>query len=104
MTNLSNSCPKPSLASLAKAAQEGRTTYFDDPSKDRLLDVITELAEQNCVLKDRLITAQKIESGDPAAIDAYEISDEEISERLDRHSDFMNDLFAQIADLNKSQT
>lgn len=101
MSKLSNTGPEPSLASLAKAAQADRTTYFDDPAKDHLLDIILELAEQHCVLTDRLITAQKIGTGNPDKIDAYEIPAEEMNGRLDSHSAFMNALFARIADLKQ---
>lgn len=99
MPNQSKSTDAQTLASIAKAAQEGRVTYFDNPAQDHLLDLILEIAEENCVLKDRLLTAAKIESGDPQKIDAFVPEGDEVAGRLEKHSAYMNALFARIAKL-----
>lgn len=49
---------RPSLASIAAAAALDRPRYFEDPKVDDLLALLLEVAEENCVLVDRLKTAE----------------------------------------------
>ncbi len=53
----------PTLKSIADAAASDRPHYFDDPRMDDLLALLLEIAEENCVLQDRLKSAEQIAPG-----------------------------------------
>jgi len=78
----------------------GRATS-DDPLVERLLAELLSLAEEVCVLRDRLDACQQLaddgQSADKAAIDAYERDAAQIERRLETHQDFFNELFARIS-------
>ena len=80
----------------------------DDPLTDRLMAGIVELAEEVCVLRDRLDTCQRLaaagEPSDDAAIDAYEVSAELIEERLARHRRYFGALFTRLGDAAASES
>ncbi len=49
-------------------------TFFADPALDRILGVVTALAGEVYVLRDRVRTLERVLQGvlDPAALDAFE--------------------------------
>lgn len=78
--------------------QHASRPSHDDPLTDRLLAEILGLAEEVCVLRDRLDTCGHL-AGDAvssSAIDAFELSPEMIEQRLGRHSEYFEALFARI--------
>ncbi len=87
------------LKAIADAATQKRPRYFNDPATDELLAIVLELAEDNCVLRDRLQSAEAISTGINRLIDDYNVSEQETQERLDAHSETMNTLFGRIAEL-----
>ncbi len=88
------------LRDIANEQQAVRPPH-DDPLTDRLLAEIVALAEEVCVLRDRLDTAEQIAaSGEPvdaAAIDAWQPSQDVIESRLARHREYFEDLFARLS-------
>lgn len=89
----------PSLQSIARAATAERPRYFDDRRMDELLSLLLELAEENCVLRDRLQSAEQIMPGLGEKIDAVELSPEQTAERLATHSEKLNALMHEVATL-----
>ena len=86
------------IKDIAKEQQQNRPTYFDDPEKDRMVALVLELAEEVCVLNDRLATAERLAAEiSTEAIDAYEPSAEEIEERLLRHQAFFERTLARLS-------
>lgn len=81
-----------SLQDIIEKQQKARPTYFEDPQKDAMLATILSLAEEVCVLRDRIDTSRRLaDSGAPAsdaAIDTFEISDELLEQRLSTHTEF----------------
>lgn len=80
--------------------QHERRAPHDDPLVEALMGEILMLAEDVCVLRDRLETCQRLAAAgaeaDDAAIDAYEIDDAQRDARLKRHRAFFEALFARI--------
>ena len=91
---------RPDLETIARRQQEGRPLYFDDPRQDRLLALLLELAEEVCVQRDRVATAQILaESGEVVsleAIDAFEPGDEERLRRLAEHRAYFTGLLESL--------
>ena len=89
-----------SLKDIALRQQKDGPGFFDDPAQDRLLKLLLELAEEICVLRDRLATAEELaangEAFEAGAIDGYVLSDEEVEERLARHQAFYEELFRKL--------
>lgn len=87
-----------SLAEIAARQQADGPGYFEDPVKDRMLRLVLELAEEVCVLRDRLETAELLGRGGaaptPDAIDAFQPSTELTCERLARHQAYFEELLA----------
>lgn len=88
------------------ARQHRERPAQDDPLTDCLMAGIVQLAEEVCVLRDRLDTCQRLaaagEATDDAAIDAYDLSEELIEERLARHRRFFEEVLARIAEPESS--
>ena len=74
----------------------------DDPLTDRLIAELVRLAEEVCVLRDRLDTCERLAAaGQPAgcaAIDAYEVPGRVLEERLATHREFFESVFARLND------
>ncbi|MDJ0709267.1 MAG: hypothetical protein QNJ14_02700 [Woeseiaceae bacterium] len=91
------------LREIADEQQAARPPH-DDPLTDRLLAEIVALAEEVCVLRDRLDTAERLAGNgstvDAASIDAWQPSQEVIEKRLARHKQYFEDLFAKLAEFN----
>ena len=72
----------------------------DDPLTDRLLTEIVQLAEEVCVLRDRLDTCERLaaagQSAGCAAIDAFEPTNAMLEQRLAQHREFFESLFARL--------
>lgn len=85
-----------SLKSIADTAEAERPKYFEDPRVDDLLAILLETAEENCVLQDRLKSAEKLSPGLGAEIDGYQPSQEETAERLADHSKRLNALMGRV--------
>ena len=89
------------LADIIATQQAGRNPV-DDPLVERLLAEVVRQAEEVCVLRDRLDTvAALVAKGDvptDQAVDAFEIADERIAARLERHTDYFAELFARLSD------
>ncbi|MBO6505913.1 MAG: hypothetical protein JJ850_02530 [Kordiimonadaceae bacterium] len=90
---------RPSLASIAAAAALDRPRYFEDPKVDDLLALLLEVAEENCVLVDRLKTAELLSPGLSNKIDELALTDEETADRLADHSQRLNALMAKVANI-----
>jgi len=88
------------LADIACEQQTDRPTYFQDPAMDRMLARLLETAEEVCVLRDRLDTLHRLAASDqpfdPAAIDAFEVNEEEAARRLARHKAYFEDLLREL--------
>lgn len=89
-----------SLKSISLEQQQRNPVAFDDPEKDRLFAALLQLAEEVCVLRDRLTTVDALAATgaacDADAISAYTATDEEVAERLKQHKRFYEELFASI--------
>lgn len=90
---------RPSLASIAAATALDRPRYFEDPKVDDFLALLLEVAEENCVLVDRLKTAELLSPGLSNKIDEYALTDEETADRLADHSKRLNALMAKVANI-----
>ncbi len=90
------------LEEIAAEQQLGSPTYFDDPEKNRMLATLLSLAEEVCVLRDRLDTSERLaaagKSASAAEVDAYRPSDELIAERLQRHQAFFEETLSRLSD------
>lgn len=86
-----------SLKTIANAATAEKPTYFDDSVSDDLLALLLEVAEENCVLRDRLATANTLHTGLDDAIDTYVPNADEIAARLENHGEYMNFLMKKVA-------
>lgn len=87
----------PSLKSIADAAASERPRYFDDPRMDDLLALLLEVAEENCVLLDRLKSAEQLSPEIASKIDDHTLSAEETAARLADHSKRLNALMKKVA-------
>lgn len=87
-----------SLLEIAQASETERPKYFDDTVIDDLLTILLELAEDNCVLRDRLKTAATLDPSITDKINSYVVSQEETQQRLADHSDTINALLKQVSD------
>lgn len=80
-----------SLQDIIEKQQQASPTYFDDPQKDAMLATILSLAEEVCVLRDRVDTCRRLaESGVPAsdaAVDSFDVADELLEQRLAAHTE-----------------
>jgi hypothetical protein len=90
-----------SLKDIAERQQASGPRYYDDPEKEKLLRLLLELAEETCVLRDRLATANALGEQNlpcsPEDIDAYKITEEEAGCRLARHQAFFEELFRKLS-------
>ncbi len=72
----------------------------DDPLTDRLLAELVRLAEEVCVLRDRLDTCERLaaagQSAGCAAIDEFEPTNAMLEERLAKHREFFESVFARL--------
>lgn len=89
-----------SLKAIAARQQKDGPVYFKDPARDHLLKLLLELAEEICVLRDRLETAACLAASgqnySSTSIDSYEFSAEETEKRLAAHQAFFEDLFKRL--------
>ena len=94
------------LRDIADEQQAARPPH-DDPLTDRLLAEIVALAEEVCVLRDRLDTVEQLagEGGvvDAAAVDAWQPSQDVIEARLERHKRYFERLFARLSETSEPQ-
>lgn len=78
-------------------ARGKRPLFYDTPGMDNVMSMIMVLANEMCVLRDRLDAAErvaKVHGMDLAAgIDALEFDDEALNEREARRQDFLTRLF-----------
>jgi len=93
---------KPDTLQEIIARQHAGRDPHDDPLTDKLLAEILRLAEEVCVLNDRLDTCERLladgHSPDEASIDAYEPNATATRERLARHSEYFERLFVRLSD------
>ena len=63
--------------------------------------LLIELAEEVCVLRDRLETAMRLSAAglvvDDEAIDAFEVDEQLLAERLESHRRLFEELFERLA-------
>lgn len=89
-----------SLTDIVARQQRASPGYFDDPEKDRMMATILSLAEEVCVLRDRLDTCRRLaEQGEPATdrnVDAFVVPDVVQQERLDAHTAFFEATLAAL--------
>jgi len=94
------------LADIIRAQHLARGAH-DDPFVDALLAELVRVAEEVCVLRDRLETCQLLaDAGKPtdvAAIDAVEPDAEALERRLVRHREYFEALFGRLADASASE-
>jgi len=80
------------LKQITEQQQASRPTYFEDPEKDRLIELVLELAEEICVLRDRLDSCQRLAASGQgctsAELDNFQPDDELLEQRLQRHTRF----------------
>ena len=76
-----------------------------DPLVEALTTELIRVAEELCVVRDRLDTCLRLADGaiDSAAIDGYDVSPELTEERLACHKEFFEDLFGRLAQARQSQ-
>lgn len=88
-----------SLTDIIKQQHANRTISDDSMIESLMAEVIT-LAEDNCVLRDRLDTCQRLaaqhEPADDKAIDAYVPNDELVTARIKAHGEFFATLFSRL--------
>jgi hypothetical protein len=88
------------LKSITQKQQAASPTYFDDPEKARLMKCMLSLAEEICVLRDRLDTCSKLADQDKPATDAniesFEVTDEMEAQRLQRHTELFECTLAAV--------
>ena len=89
----------PSLAEIAHKATANRPKYFEEPLVDELLAVLLEQAEENCILRDRLATAETLQPGINEQIDGHSLTQEETAGRLAEHSEIVNSLMRKVVKL-----
>ena len=74
----------------------------DDVVLQKLMGEVVRLAEEHCVLRDRLESCQALaaagEACDDDAIDAFEPTDDMVEARIARHKAFFEDLFERLGD------
>lgn len=74
----------------------------DDPLTDHLIAEIVTLAEEVCVLRDRLDTGERLAAAgrlaDTSSVDAFEPDTEILEQRLARHREFFERLFARLGE------
>ena len=79
----------------------------DDPLTDRLMTQVVALAEEVCVLRDRLDTiARLVDAGEVAnteAIDAWNPPQDVIESRLARHKAWFEEVFAKLSGASEPQ-
>ena len=89
-----------SLKDIAERQQAAGPTYFDDPDKDRMVAAVLALAEEVCVLRDRLDTCRRLAAeGVPATeenIDAFVVSEDLRDDRLAAHTAFFEQTLAAL--------
>ena len=94
-----------SLKDIADRQQLSRSSN-DDPLVDQLLAEVVRLAEEVCVLRDRLDSGERLSragcSVTKSAIDEYEPSPRILEQRLARHRAYFEELFAGIANAASS--
>ena len=82
--------------------QHAARAAHDDPLTDRLMAEIVRLAEEVCVLRDRLDTSERLAAAgkpaDAAAVDAFEADAETTARRLAGHRDFFDRLFSRLGE------
>jgi len=88
------------LKDIAEKQQQASPGYFDDAEKDRMMAMILSLAEEVCVLRDRLDTCTRLAEQDRPATDenveAFAVSDSLQQERLQNHTSFFATTLARI--------
>ena len=93
------------LSEIIREQQQSRAPH-DDPMTDSVIAELLRLAEEVCVLRDRLDTCQRLlaagEKADAAAIDAYTAPVEVIEQRLAGHQAFFREIFERLSAAGKA--
>jgi hypothetical protein len=88
------------LKDIVKKQQASVPGHFQDPEKDRMLATLLELAEEICVLRDRLDTCLRLaRSGQTPSderISRFEPGSELIEQRLAAHTKFYETIFGKL--------
>lgn len=91
-----------SLKEIFAKQQQASPGYFADPEKSRMVATILSLAEEVCVLRDRLDTCRRLaEEGKPASrdnIESFDVTDTLQEQRLRAHTDFFQATLAKLLD------
>ncbi len=86
-----------SLKDILQEQQRVRPRYFSNSSEDELIALLIELAEEVCVLRDDVDTRRHLagngQLATDEAVEAFEVSDDIVAERLSRHQQFFEALF-----------
>ena len=87
------------LSEIIREQQRSRGPH-DDPLTDSVIAELLRLAEEICVLRDRLDSCQRLveagEAPDVAAIDAYSAPVDVIEQRLANHQAFFREIFERL--------
>ena len=87
------------LSEIIREQQAARAPH-DDPLTDSVIAELLRLAEEICVLRDRLDTCQRLvaagETPDVATIDAFTAPVEVIEQRLADHQAFFREIFERL--------
>ena len=93
------------LSEIIRQQQQAREPH-DDPLADRVIAELLRLAEEICVLRDRLDSCQRlVESGElptTEAVDAYVAPVEAVEERLAAHQQFFTEIFERLSAADKA--
>lgn len=99
MANENDNSARLSLTEIIEAQHKARA-FHDDPVTDRLMAELLRSLEENCVLRDRIDTCQRLlaQGLDPTeeAIDAYDAAESVLAERLESHRSYYDEVFARL--------
>ncbi len=88
------------LTEIITEQQQATPVYFDDPMTDRLLTEVLRLAEEVCVLRDRLDTSERLAAAGTLAtrdaVDEFAPDADIIESRLAAHRTFFAQTFAEL--------
>jgi hypothetical protein len=89
-----------SLQDIIERQQQASPRYFEDGQKDAMMATILSLAEEICVLRDRLDTCRRLaaegKASTDSAIDAFTVSEEALEQRLAEHTEFFEATLARV--------
>lgn len=78
-------------------ARGKRPQFYDTPGMDQLMSMVMVLANEMCVLRDRMDTSERVAAQNgldlAAGIEAFEFDEDALAEREQRRQDFLGRMF-----------